>query len=255
MTTVDSAVVLVTGGGGGIGRATAVHLGAQRSAVVVSDVDEVSGSQTAQMVEEAGGRSVFVHHDVTSETAWERAVGTATDAFGSPTGLFNCAGLYAISSLGDLTVEVWDRLMAVNVTGTFLGMRYVAPAMREGGGGSIVNASSIAAMSGSPGHILYGASKGAVRAMTKHAAAELSPWNIRVNSVHPGYTRTAMAAHGAEIAGKTLDDLGRDISLLGRLAAPEEVAALVSYLLSEQSAYVTAAEFVIDGGASATIRV
>lgn len=255
MLTVGSKVVLVTGGAQGIGHATAANLARHGAKVVVSDIDPARGSETVARISAAGDEAIFLEHDVTLEGDWKRVVAETLSRFGRLDALFNNAGVYVIAELAETTVEAWNRLMAVNVTGTFLGMKHGSAAMMQSGGGSIVNASSIAAMSGSPGHVLYGASKGAIRAMSKDAAAELGAANIRVNSIHPGYTTTAMADYGAEIAGRTIQELGREASVLGRLASPDDIAHLVMYLISDEAAYITGSEVVIDGGALSRIKV
>ncbi len=177
----------------------------------------------------------------------------ATDHFGGVDVLVNNAGIYVISPLVETTLEQWNKLFSINVTGVFLGAKHVVPYLAERGGGSIINLSSVAGLLGAAGHACYGASKGAVRILTKDLAAELGAQNIRVNSIHPTYVKTAMADYGAALAGKSLDELGRDMSELGRLAEPEDVANVIVFLAADESHYLTGAEFVVDGGGGASI--
>lgn len=140
--------------------------------------------------------------------------------------------------------------MAINVTGVFLGLKHVLPVMEKNKQGSVINASSIAGLTGAAGHLLYGASKGAVRMMTKDAAAEYAPKNIRVNSIHPGYITTAMADYASEQTHRTAKELA-ELFPLGRMGSPLEVAKMVLFLASDDSSFSTGSEFIIDGGATA----
>ena len=251
---VEGKTAVVTGGGSGIGRACCLRLAEEGARVLVTDISEERGQQTVGLIGEAGGEALFVGHDVARENGWEAAVGRAREAYGGVDVLVNNAGLYLIKPLAETTLEEWNNLMAVNVTGVFLGMKHAAPAMAERGGGSVVNMSSVAGLMGVAGHVLYGASKGAVRIMTKDAAMELAASGVRVNSVHPGYINTGMAEYGAAAAGTDVEGLGQ-LYPLGRIGEPSDVADMVLYLASDESKYVTGAEFVVDGGGSAGIVV
>ena len=255
MARVEGKVALVTGGGSGIGRACCVRLAEEGARVVVTDIDADRGNETVQELEGASGQGLFIEHDVTDEGQWESVVNQAEEAYGGVDVLLNNAGIYLIKPLAETTLEEWNNLMAINVTGVFLGMKHVAPGMAEKGGGSIINLSSVAGLMGVPGHALYGASKGAVRIMTKDVAMEYAPYQVRVNSLHPGYINTGMAEYGAEAAGTTVEELGREMYPLGRVGEPEDVANTVLFLASEESKYTTGAEFVVDGGGSAGIIV
>lgn len=253
MATVEGKVVVITGAGAGIGRATAALFAKHGANVVVTDIKEAQGHETVEKIKADGGQAVFVTHDVSSEEGWEDVVAAAKERFGGIDVLVNNAGIYFIAPLAETTLEQWNRLFAINVTGVFLGAKHVAPSLAERGGGSIINLSSVAGLLGAAGHSCYGASKGAVRILTKDLAAELGAQNIRVNSIHPTYVKTAMADYGAAMAGKTLEEMGRDMSALGRLAEPEDVANVIVFLASDESRYLTGAEFVIDGGGAASI--
>lgn len=149
----------------------------------------------------------------------------------------------------DVSLEEWNQLMGINVTGVFLGMKHTAPLIAENGGGSIINASSIAGLVGSPGHIMYGASKGAVRTMTKDIAAEYSRYQVRVNSIHPGYITTQMSEYASEQTGLSKEELDEGYPL-GRMGNAKEVTDTVLFLASQESSFITGSEVTIDGGAT-----
>lgn len=253
MRSVEGKVAVVTGAGAGIGRATAAALAREGASVVVTDVATREGRETVEKVAADGGDALFLEHDVASEDDWTRVLAAAKEHFGGIDVLVNNAGIYFIAPVTETTIEQWNRLFSINVTGTFLGAKHVVPYLAARGGGSIVNLSSVAGLLGAAGHACYGASKGAVRILTKDLAAELGSENIRVNSVHPTYVRTAMADYGAAKAGKTLDELGRGMSVLGRLAEPEDVANVIVFLAADDSRYLTGAEFVVDGGGGSSV--
>ncbi|KQO17790.1 SDR family NAD(P)-dependent oxidoreductase [Paenibacillus sp. Leaf72] len=242
---------VITGGGTGIGRATSLLFAGEGASAVVTDIDEDSGLRTVKEIIELGGQALFVKHDVRSETDWEEVAAQTANIYGKADILFNNAGLFLIKPLLETTLADWERLMSVNVTGVFLGMKHIIPLMLAGGkGGSIINASSNAGLFGASGLTLYGATKGAVRIMSKDAALEFASANIRVNSIHPGYIHTQMIDYAAELASKKVEDQGALVPL-GKVGSTLDVARLALYLASDESSYATGAEFVLDGGVSA----
>ena len=249
--TVRDKVVVITGAAAGIGRDTAIAFAKGGAKVVATDLNIEGLEETAKLVTEAGGEVLTVKHDVVSEEEWIEVYAKAKEKFGGVDVLVNNAGIYIISPVTEITVETWNKLMAINVTGVFLGAKHVIPYLKERNGGSIINLSSVAGLIGSPGHVLYGASKGAVRLMTKDLAAELAPLNIRVNSVHPTYVKTAMAEYAEKTYGVTADDLGKKLTAIGRLAEVSDISNVIVFLAADESSYLTAGEFVIDGGGTA----
>lgn len=240
-------VALVTGAGRGIGRACAQLLAREGARVVVTDLDDEPGRETAETI----GEALFLHHDVRSEADWRRVVDAARERFGRIDALVNDAGIYLIKDTAETSLEELHEIFRTNVDGVFLGMKLVAPIMAERGGGSIVNLSSMDGIVGSEGHAAYGASKAAVRVMTKCTALELAKKKVRVNSVHPGYIHTRMAEYGAKQYGETLEELGEEFPV-GHIGEPMDVAWGVLYLASDESKFVTGSELVIDGGATSS---
>ncbi len=235
-------VALVSGGARGQGEAHARLLAEHGARVVIGDVLDAEG---AALAAEVGGAVRYVRLDVTRAADWERAVATAESEFGRLDILVSNAGvLDDMSGAVDTSEAEWARVVAVNQTGVFLGMKYAIPAMRRAGGGAIVNVSSVYGIGGVEGYFAYQASKGAVVMMTKSAALTYGCDSIRVNTVCPGAIRTAMLeAEGEENIREFVAGLA-----LTRSADPIEVSQGVLYLCSDESAYVTGTELVIDGG-------
>lgn len=249
---VEGKVAIVTGGGRGIGAAAARRLAEEGASVVVTDLDEASAVATAESLQAAGGRAVGLAHDVAREADWASVLAATAARFGAPGVLVNNAGVYRVGPIGELAVEEWDWLMAVNVRGVALGLKHVAGPMAAAGGGSIVNVSSVLGLVGSARHALYGASKGAVRSLTKSAAVELGPSQVRVNSVHPAVIETPMGDEGLRHAGRTKEQLGR-AHPIGRIGQPVEVANAVLFLASDEASFITGAELAVDGGLTAQL--
>lgn len=246
--TITDKVVVITGAGAGIGRATAELFAKGGAKIVATDVNMAGLEETAALVTKAGGEVLILQHDVVSEEQWIKVFQQAKAKFGGIDVLVNNAGIYIISPIAETTLETWNKLMAINVTGVFLGCKHVIPHMTERKGGSIINLSSVAGLQGAAGHALYGASKGAVRIMTKDLGAELAGLNIRVNSVHPTYVKTAMAEYAEQVSGMSAEELGRKMTPIGRLAETSDIANMIAFLAADESSYLTASEFVIDGG-------
>lgn len=241
MSVLDGKVAIVTGGAGGQGAAIASLFVASGAQVVVSDLDAEAG---ARLAGELGEAALFVGHDVTEASGWEDVVAGALRRFGRLDVLINNAGFYDPVGLVDTDDEQWERHYRVNQLGPFLGMRAVVGAMREAGGGSIVNNVSGVALGGVPGSFAYGASKWALRGMSKQAAVELAPFGIRVNGIFPGIIDTPMLeANGPERLA-----MFKQMIPMGRLGTPAEVAELMCFLASDAASYVTGAEVAIGGG-------
>ena len=250
---VDGKVALVTGAASGIGRATAQVLAAEGARVMVTDVNESDG----QTVTEAIGESArFLALDVTEELQWEDAISQSLAAFGGLDIVVNNAGIAHISPLEDTTLDDWRRVMAVNLEGTFLGVKHGIRAMKERGG-SIINVSSAGGIVGSPMIAGYNASKGGVRLLTKCAALECAQlgYQIRVNSVHPGAIDTPpVVGIMQSVAGVDADTAREMVSKMqpvGRMGEPIEIAYGILFLASDESLFMTGSEFVIDGGMTA----
>jgi NAD(P)-dependent dehydrogenase (short-subunit alcohol dehydrogenase family) len=239
-------VALITGAASGMGRSEAMIFAQQGARVVVADVLEAEGRDVADHIAKAGGQAHFVLLDVTSETEWAAAVQAAVAAFGKLDILVNNAGISG-SGPDTMSVAVWDTVMDINAKGVFLGMKYAIPAMQRGGGGAIVNISSISGFVGQDRiHMAYNASKGAVRIMSKSAAVQYARDGIRVNSVHPGIMppmRTSQASADPEWRAKMLRAVP-----LKREGRVEEVALAVLFLASDDASYITGTELVVDGG-------
>ena len=251
-------VALVTGGASGIGAETARLLAAQGAAVAIADINGEAGAANAAMIEEAGGRAAYIPLDVTDEASWQAAVRSVVDRFGGLHVLLNGAGIELVAKIGDTSLADFRKVMAVNLDGVFLGIKYAMPAMRDSGGGSIINISSIAGIRGYMRQIAYCGSKGGVRLMTKAAAAEAAHYgfNVRVNSVHPGTIETPMVqdmvAHRDEDGQKAAMEKMRQMHPIGRLGQPIDIANAILFLASDASSFMTGAEIVVDGGITAT---
>ena len=243
----EGKVAIISGGARGMGAAEARMFAQEGAKVVIGDLLEEEGLKVAAEIGEAGGEALFVRLDVTDEASWQSAVEAAVERFGKVDILVNNAAILRTQGLLETTEEIWDEVLDVNTKGTFLGTKSVIPEMRKAGGGSIINISSGAGITGSQRNTAYHASKGAVRIFTKSAAIQYAGENIRVNSVHPGPIDTDMLASSMEAPGARRPE---DVPL-GRHGRPEEVAYGVLYLASDESSFVTGSEVVIDGGRTA----
>ncbi|MGX1884360.1 SDR family NAD(P)-dependent oxidoreductase [Streptomyces sp. NPDC055287] len=235
----DGKVVIITGAGRGQGAAEARLFAEAGARVVVTDVRMEEGREVAKAL---GGQGLFVRHDVSSQQSWAGTTRAALAAYGRIDALVNNAALWRTASVEDETLENFEALVRINLLGPFLGIRAVVPAMKEAGGGSIVNVSSTAGLVGIPGHAAYGSAKFGLRGLTRCCALDLAKYGIRVNSVHPGAIDTPMVSSVAD----------RDWSHLplGRMGRPEEVGELVRFLVSDASSYITGTELTVDGGST-----
>ena len=251
-------VALISGGARGMGAEEARLFAQEGAKVVIGDVLEEEGRKTEAQINETGGEALFVRLDVTQEEAWRRAVEATVAQFGKLDVLVNNAGIGGLRpgaepvALEDAPEEDWNQVMDVNAKGVFLGTKHAIPAMRQAGGGSIINISSIAGIVGIPGSRgsgAYSASKGAVRLLTKSTAIQYAMEGIRCNSVHPGWIDTPMTAASMADPERRAHMVG--YTPLGRVGEPRDIANGVLFLASDESSYMTGSELVIDGGMTA----
>ncbi|HEY2814890.1 MAG TPA: glucose 1-dehydrogenase [Acidimicrobiales bacterium] len=241
----EGKVALITGGARGQGAQEAQLFAAEGASVVITDVLDDEGKHTAAGI---GEQATYHHHDVTAESDWASVVDAVLSEHGQLDVLVNNAGIIAIAPLVMTTEADYRRVIDVNQIGVFLGMKTVVAHMVERQSGSIINVSSVAGLIGSPGMLAYGASKWAVRGMTKSVALEVAPFGVRVNSIHPGIIETPMLDEFEKwgIMPQVMQQVP-----VARKAEAVEVARLALYLASDESAYSTGSEFVIDGGMTA----
>ncbi|HEX7094274.1 MAG TPA: SDR family oxidoreductase [Acidimicrobiales bacterium] len=239
MIRIDGKVAIITGAARGQGAATARLFTEAGATVYLTDVDDAEGEAAAK---EAQG--TYLHHDVSQAADWDRVVERVVADHGRIDVLVNNAGIIEWRTMTDTPLEVWQRIIAVNQTGPFLGMKAVAPVMMRQRSGSIINISSVGGLGGSSPCYAYGATKWALRGMTRGAAQELGPYGIRVNAILPGTIESRM------IESLDTEAMARSIPLR-RIAQPEEIGRVTLWLASDESAYATGADFVIDGGMKA----
>ena len=246
----EGKVALISGGSRGQGAVEAKLFAQEGAKVVIGDILDAEGQRIEAEINETGGECVYVHLDVTSEEDWRNAIGQAVSRFGKLDILVNNAGIYPPASIEDTTEELWDRIMDINGKGVFLGTKLAIHEMRKAGGGSIINISSVAGLRASAGAAAYGASKGAVRLLTKSTAIQYAGDNIRCNSVHPGVIETDMTLPNL-LRDEDARQRSADRVPLGRVGQPEDVAWGVLFLASDESSFMTGSELVIDGGRTA----
>jgi NAD(P)-dependent dehydrogenase (short-subunit alcohol dehydrogenase family) len=255
---VEGKIAIVTGGASGIGRGCAMRLAEEGATVVITDIQDAMGKETVELIQSAGGKAEFMHHDVTDEAAWEAIIDQTVNRYGGLHILVNNAGIGIGGSIVDMSLTDWQRQQAINLDGVFLGVKHAIPAMRNSGSGSIINMSSVAGLKGAANLSAYNATKGGVRLFTKGVALECaqSRWPIRVNSVHPGVIDTPiwtkvnpeMLEGGNAIDVEAMAELGVPT---GKVGYPKDIANGVLFLASDEASYITGTELVIDGGISA----
>jgi NAD(P)-dependent dehydrogenase (short-subunit alcohol dehydrogenase family) len=245
MSRFNEKTALVTGAASGIGRETALRLAREGAAVVVADIQEQMGSKVVTEITEAGGRAIFQKLDVASEGSWAEAIAGTESAFGGLNILVNNAGIGDNEPIEATSKETYDRVIAITQTSVFLGHKAASAALKKGGG-AVVNVSSMFGIVGGFGTSpAYHAAKGAVRLLTKSTALAWAKEGVRVNSVHPGFVDTP-------ILGDTDPEMLANLTPMGRLAQPQEIAAVIVFLASDDASFITGAEFVVDGGYTAS---
>jgi len=252
-------VALISGGASGIGRGCAMRLAEEGAIVVITDLQAEMGKETVDGSEAAGGKAEFLVHDVTDELQWQTVLETIKNNYSRLDILVNNAGIAIGGSILDMPLEDWQRQQAINLDGVFLGVKHAIPLMRDTGGGSIINMSSVAGLKGSANLAAYNATKGGVRLFTKGVALECaqSRWNIRVNSVHPGIINTPI---WTKVNPEFLPDGENAVDVdamvdsavpTGVLGQPLDIANGVLFLASDESQYINGTELVIDAALSA----
>jgi len=253
MNRLSGKVAIVTGAASGLGSAIATLFAGEKATVIATDINATDGRAVVDTIVKAGGRAEFIAQDVSLESDWQMLMAFTREQKAGLDILVNCAGVFSDASIENLTLEKWRRVMSVNRDGVFLGIKYAVQIMKQNGGGSIINLSSVGGLVGTINSAPYNASKGGVRLLTKAAAMEFSKagydYNIRVNSIHPGVIETPMTAPlisdpqgGAEMLSWTP---------MGHFGEPLDVAYGALYLASDESKFLTGSELVIDGGWSA----
>lgn len=243
MQRVEGKVCIITGAASGIGREDALLLAREGAKVVLTDLNEEAGRQVAA---EIGTNALFIRHDIANESDWQHVVKTTVEHFGRLDVLVNNAAILALGSIEDTTLELWQKVQKINGDGYFLGCKYAIQAMKETGGGSIINMSSVAALGAMPMFCAYSASKGAVAAMTRSIALHCKQqgYRIRCNSVHPDGVNTPMTQ--ALAGGQAIPQEALDQDPMNRMAAPRDIANVVLFLATDESRFVNGAEIRVD---------
>jgi 3alpha(or 20beta)-hydroxysteroid dehydrogenase len=237
-------VAVITGAAGGQGTAEAELFVREGAATILTDINAAAGEALTRRLGEAGGRVLFRQQDVADEASWQAVVAAGLARFGGLHILVNNAGTIARQRIADTTLEGWNRTIAVNLTGAMLGMKHCAPAIRDSGGGSIINISSTAGLTAND-DAAYTASKWGLRGLTKTAVLQFSAWNIRVNSIHPGQIADTGFFHSG---GAAFAHAARAATPMHRQGTPQECAELVLFLASDEASFISGAEIAIDGG-------
>ncbi|MGY9042098.1 MAG: SDR family NAD(P)-dependent oxidoreductase [Alphaproteobacteria bacterium] len=249
----EGKVAIITGGASNpsLGRSTSLTFAREGATVVLTDIDIEGGKKVENEINESGGKALFLEHDVTSIEDWEKVKRETLKNFQKVDILVNNAGIAILKSLEETTEDDWDKTIDVNLKSIFLGCKTIAPSMREQENGSIINISSVAGIVGLVNASAYNSSKGGVRLLTKNIALEYGSYNIRCNSVHPGFMATNMNDP------KKIIERGRDLNAmleaipLKRMGTADDIANCALFLASDESSYVTGSEFTVDGGMTA----
>jgi NAD(P)-dependent dehydrogenase (short-subunit alcohol dehydrogenase family) len=249
MKRLEGRVALVTGAASGIGAATAHRLAEEGAAVMLTDIQDDAGELVAEDVVDHGGRASYLHQDVSSEEDWISAIARTVETYGRLDVLVNNAGAGDLAAIEEVSLEDWAQTIGIDQTGVFLGMKCAADALKQSGHGSVINISSIFGTSGGFGTSpAYHAAKGAVRTLTKNVALHWAIEGVRVNSIHPGFIATPILE---QAKGTEFEQAMLDLTPMARLGKPEEIAAGVAYLASDDAAFVSGIELYIDGGFTA----
>lgn len=248
-------VAVVTGGALGIGQATCVRFAEEGAAVVVADINVAEGTETANQINQAGGRALFVATDVTQEESIRQMVAASVKAFGKIDILVNNAAIFVLRGI-EATPEEWRQILDVNVIGTSLVSKHVVPEIKKAGGGAIINLGSISSFIAQPQFVTYNATKAAIATMTRCMALDLAPDNIRVNALCPGTVWTQIVERlarekGLDRAAADKDPTWGGASMLKRVAEPREMANVILFLASDEASYITGAHIMADGGYTA----
>jgi dihydroanticapsin dehydrogenase len=248
-------VAIITGAGMGIGRATAEVFVEEGAAVVLAEIDDANGRETAEFLNDKGGRALFVKTDVADEASIVRMVGAAVRAFGKVDIVVNNAAIFILKGI-DATVEEWRKILDVNVVGPALVAKHAVPEMRKAGGGAIVNLGSMSSVIAQPQFVTYNATKAALSHMTRCMALDLAPDNIRVNAVCPGAVWTQVVERRCRDAGMDRTAANADPTwggahMLKRIADPREIAYAILFLASDEASFITATNLMVDGGYTA----
>jgi NAD(P)-dependent dehydrogenase (short-subunit alcohol dehydrogenase family) len=250
---VKDKVAIVTGAGAGIGQATAILLASEGARVVVADIDEKGGEETAAQIRERQGKVIAVRTDISKEADVRRLCDEASKAFGTIDILVNNAAVFVLKGL-EASVDDWQRSLGVNIIGSALVSRYASEAMKRAGGGAIVNLGSISSFVAQPSFITYSATKAALAQMTRNMAMDLAPFRIRVNCVCPGTILTQASNNHMALAGIKLEDFVAEEgkkNLQGRVGDPREVAYAILFLASDEASFITGTQLMVDGGYTA----
>jgi NAD(P)-dependent dehydrogenase (short-subunit alcohol dehydrogenase family) len=248
----DGKVAIVTGGGNGIGQATCLRFAEEGAAVVVAEIDEAAGQDTAHIIRAGGGRALFVRTDVADEVSIRAMVAEAVRAYGRIDILVNNAAVFILRGI-DATVDEWRKILDVNVMGAVLVAKHVVPEIKKAGGGAIVNLASISSFIAQPEFVTYNTTKTAILGLTRCMAMDLAPHNIRVNAVCPGavWTQIVQRLTSEEGMDRAAADANPDwggAHMLKRIAEPREIANAILFLASDEASFITAESLMVDGG-------